>query len=72
MLMDHGIPGWSAQSPQGLTKLSLWLMKQGIDLHHGRIRHPQTQGKVERFAWRVATRRGVPPSPGAGHTGLAR
>jgi len=49
MLMDHGIPWWSAQSPQGITKLSLWLMKQGIALHWGRIRHPQTQGKVERF-----------------------
>src|SRR5208283_1336972 len=47
MLMDHGIPWWSAQSPQGFTKLSLWLMKQGIALHWGRIRHPQTQGKVE-------------------------
>lgn len=49
MLMDHGIPWWSAQSPQGFTKLSLWLMRQGIALHWGRIRHPQTQGKVERF-----------------------
>jgi hypothetical protein len=49
MLMDHGIPWWSAQSPQGLTKLSLWLMKQGMQLHWARIRHPQTQGKVERF-----------------------
>ena len=49
MLMDHGTPWWSAQSPQGFTKLSLWLMKQGIALHWGRIRHPQTQGKVERF-----------------------
>jgi len=49
MLMDHGVPWWSAQSPQGFTKLSLWLMKQGIALHWGRIRHPQTQGKVERF-----------------------
>jgi hypothetical protein len=49
MLMDHGIPWWNAQSPQGFTKLSLWLMKQGIALHWGRIRHPQTQGKVERF-----------------------
>ena len=47
--MDHGIPWWSGTSPQGFTKLSLWLMKQGIDLHWGRIRHPQTQGKVERF-----------------------
>jgi len=49
MLMDHGIPWWSAQSPQGITRLSLWLMKQGIALHWGRMRHPQTQGKVERF-----------------------
>jgi transposase InsO family protein len=49
MLMDHGIPWWSATSPHGFTKLSLWLMKQGIELHWGRIRHPQTQGKVERF-----------------------
>ena len=49
MLMDHGTPWRSAQSPQGFTKLSLWLMKQGIALHWGRIRHPQTQGKVERF-----------------------
>jgi transposase InsO family protein len=49
MLMDHGIPWWSAQSPHGFTKLSLWLMQHGISLHRGRIRHPQTQGKVERF-----------------------
>lgn len=49
MLMDHGVPWWSAQSPHGFTKLSLWLMRQGISLHWGRIRHPQTQGKVERF-----------------------
>jgi transposase InsO family protein len=49
MLMDHGTPWWSAQSPSGFTALSLWLMKQGIALHWGRIRHPQTQGKVERF-----------------------
>jgi transposase InsO family protein len=49
MLMDHGIPWWAAQAPSGFSKLSLWLMKQGIELHWGRIRHPQTQGKVERF-----------------------
>jgi transposase InsO family protein len=49
MLMDHGIPWWGGRSPQGLTMLSRWLMKQGIALHWGRIRHPQTQGKVERF-----------------------
>ena len=49
MLMDHGTPWWGARSPQGWTRLSLWLMKQGIRLHWGGIRHPQTQGKVERF-----------------------
>ena len=46
ILMDHGIPWWN---PSGTSHLALWLMKQGIGLHWSRIRHPQTQGKVERF-----------------------
>jgi transposase InsO family protein len=46
LLMDHGIPWWN---PSGASHLALWLMKQGIGLHWSRIRHPQTQGKVERF-----------------------
>jgi transposase InsO family protein len=49
MLMDHGIPWWSARSPTGATQLTVWLMKQGIRLHWSGFRHPQTQGKVERF-----------------------
>ncbi len=49
MLMDHGTPWWSVHSAGGMTKLSLWLMRQGIGLHWSRVRHPQTQGKVERF-----------------------
>ena len=49
MLMDHGVPWWSAQAPSGHTSLAVWLMRQGIGLHWSRIRHPQTQGKVERF-----------------------
>ncbi len=49
MLMDHGTPWWSMRSGGGLTNLSLWLMRQGIQLHWSGIRHPQTQGKVERF-----------------------
>ena len=49
MLMDHGVPWWSAQSSGGMTELSLWLMRQGVQLHWSRVRHPQTQGKVERF-----------------------
>lgn len=49
MLMDHGTPWWSMRSGGGLTYLSLWLMRHGIQLHWSGIRHPQTQGKVERF-----------------------
>lgn len=49
MLMDHGIPWWSEQSPSGATHLTVWLMRQGIRLHWSGYRHPQTQGKVERF-----------------------
>ena len=49
MLMDHGTPWWNAQAPSGWTKLQVWLMKQGIACLLSGIRHPQTQGKVERF-----------------------
>jgi transposase InsO family protein len=63
MLMDHGTPWWSQQAPSGQTQLSLWLMRQGIRLHWSGIRHPQTQGKVERFhgsLQRALERRGLP------------
>jgi transposase InsO family protein len=49
MLMDHGVPWWSEAAPTGATSLTVWLMKQGIGLHWSGYRHPQTQGKVERF-----------------------
>jgi transposase InsO family protein len=49
MLVDHGCPWWSPTNGHGLTKLSVWLIRQGIQLHLSGIRHPQTQGKVERF-----------------------
>lgn len=50
MLMDHGTPWWSWAGPRAATtRLALWLMQQGIHLCWSRIRHPQTQGKVERF-----------------------
>lgn len=63
MLMDHGTPWWSTPSASGRTHLSLWLMRQGIRLHWSGIRHPQTQGKVERFhgsLQRALERRGLP------------
>jgi len=49
MLMDHGTPWWNTRSPGGITALAVWLMRQGIRLYWSGFRHPQTQGKVERF-----------------------
>lgn len=49
MLMDHGIPWWGNSNHHGLTRLSVRLINQGIKLYFSGIRHPQTQGKVERF-----------------------
>ena len=49
MLMDHGVPWWNARSANGWTQLMVWLMKQGVRCHFSGVRHPQTQGKVERF-----------------------
>jgi transposase InsO family protein len=47
MLMDNGSPWGGAEHP--FTELSLWLIRLGISVAHGRARHPQTQGKNERF-----------------------
>jgi len=49
MLMDHGVPWWNAINQHGLTRLSVNLIKQAIRLRFSGLRHPQTQGKVERF-----------------------
>lgn len=47
-LCDNGNPWGTAQS-MGYTRFEVWLMELGILTLHGRIRHPQTQGKEERF-----------------------
>lgn len=49
ILTDHGVPWWSNSNNRGLTRLSVRLINQGIKLYFSGIRHPQTQGKVERF-----------------------
>ena len=49
MLMDHGSVWWGTTNGYGLTWLSVRLIEQGIRLCYGRVHHPQTQGKVERF-----------------------
>lgn len=48
MLMDNGSP-WGSDLAHPHTRLTAWLMRQGITVLHGRPRHPQTQGKEERF-----------------------
>jgi len=48
MLMDHG-PPWGYDPEHPYTRLAVWLLRLGIDVLHGRPRHPQTQGKQERF-----------------------
>ena len=48
MLLDHGVPWWGNSGAYGLTRTSVWLMRQGIELCFSGIGHPQTQGKVER------------------------
>jgi transposase InsO family protein len=47
LLADNG-PPWSA-SGQPWTPLTVWLLRLGIRVSHGRPAHPQTQGKDERF-----------------------
>lgn len=49
MLMDHGVPWWSTTNSHGLTWLTVELIKQDIKILWSGYRHPQTQGKVERF-----------------------
>jgi transposase InsO family protein len=49
MLVDHGVPWWAPANGHGLTTFSVGLINQGIDLIYSGVRHPQTQGKVERF-----------------------
>jgi transposase InsO family protein len=47
MLMDNGPPWGDAGGPY--TAFTVWLMRLGVRVAHGRPYHPQTQGKDERF-----------------------
>jgi transposase InsO family protein len=47
LLADNG-PPWG-DPPAVHTTLTVWLLRLGIAVIHGRPRHPQTQGKEERF-----------------------
>lgn len=48
LLCDNGNP-WGTSQSTGYSKFEVWLMELGVLTLHGRIRHPQTQGKEESF-----------------------
>ena len=48
ILCDNGHP-WGSSQSTSITKFEVWLMEHGILTIHTRIKHPQCQGKVERF-----------------------
>jgi len=48
MTMDNGSP-WGYSGNQQHTTLTAWLIRLGIRVSHSRPKHPQTQGKLERF-----------------------
>lgn len=48
ILSDNG-PPWGSCCMSQYTELSVWLIRLDICLIHGRPRHPETQGKDERF-----------------------
>lgn len=49
ILCDNGAP-WGCSEPIcPHTTLSVWLLRLGVRVKHGRPYHPQTQGKDERF-----------------------
>ena len=47
ILCDNG-PPWAGSGPEH-SQLSVWLLRLGVRVLHGRPYHPQTQGKDERF-----------------------
>lgn len=47
--LDNGAPWGSPRNPGELSELSIWLVRLGIRISFSRPRHPQTNGKLERF-----------------------
>lgn len=49
ILCDNGAPWGNVAEGTGHTALTVWLLRLGVRVLHGRPYHPQTQGKEERF-----------------------
>jgi len=48
ILSDHGTEFYSVRGGKGRSVLDKWCKEHGIEHVMGRVRHPQTQGKIER------------------------
>jgi len=46
--VDNGNPWGNSQGARH-TYVTVWLLRLGIEVTHSRVRHPQTNGKLERF-----------------------
>lgn len=53
ILTDNG-PPWGTAGQGGITRLEAWLRRLGIAVRHGRVLHPQPQGKIERWHRTIA------------------
>lgn len=49
LLCDNAPPWGCAEPVSPYTGLTVWLLRLGVRVRHGRPYHPQTQGKEERF-----------------------
>ena len=48
ILCDNGNP-WGTSAQYGFSRFEVAMMELGVLVLHGRVHHPQTQGKMERF-----------------------
>jgi len=65
LLLLDGKPWYDSINVWGWTELTVWILRQGVRISFSGIRHPQTQGKVERMhgALQRAIRKRKPASP---------
>lgn len=47
-LSDHGSEFYTIRGGKGNSRLDIWCKERGIEHIMGRVKHPQTQGKIER------------------------